>query len=116
MKKKKNHPAASLARADPAFISGGDSSFVPGVSAVQMGGDLYQPVTLTLDSGSAAAGASAAGVASARGASRAVRAGGRKMLEDAAQEASTTTEQPPQQANGGTITIDGEEYYKVSGR
>jgi len=107
-------PAASLARADPAFISGGDSSFVPGVSAVQMGGDLYQPVTLTLDAGASAASAGAARAAASTRGSRAARAGGRKMLDDAAQQA--TTEQPPQQTNAGTITIDGEEYHKVSGR
>ena len=112
--KPQNHLAASLARADPAFISGGDSSFVPGVSAVQMGGDLYQPVTLTLDAGASAASAGAARAAASTRGSRAARAGGRKMLDDAAQQA--TTEQPPQQTNAGTITIDGEEYHKVSGR
>lgn len=115
-KTKKTPPAAAtLVRADPPFISGGDSSFVPGISAVQIGGDLYQPATLTLDGVAANAGAATTvrAAATTRG-SRAARAG-RKMLDDAAPAQQATTEQP-QQSNGNTVIIQGEEYVKVSGR
>jgi len=83
---------------------------VPGISAVQIGGDLYQPAELTL--GGVPASTSSGG-AKGRG-SRAARAGMRKMLDD--NEAAPEQPSTEQAQDNGTIMIDGEPYVKVSGR
>lgn len=109
-------PAASLVRADPRFISGGDSSFVPGISSVQIGGDLYQPATLTFDNDGATSTVRPAAATTTR-ASRATRAG-RKMLDEnnASQQSTDQAQEQQQDNNGGVVMIQGEPYVKVSGR
>jgi len=117
--KKKHSTAVALVRADPPFISGGDSSFVPGISAVQIGSDLYQPTTITYAAEGGNSGAASTTTNNVRG-SRAARAGGRKMLEGeqqaATNEQATNANSDPNNSGNGVVMIQGEPYYKVNGR